>query len=134
MNQLLLGNSSLTDATKVITRIVNRIGVTKVDVAMNGQEAVAKEAANTYDLVLMDNQMPVMDGMEACRIICARGGGHPRPSVVFITAHVSHAFEESCLEAGAVSFLAKPCSLQSVQQCVEKVLRGKSNAAARTVE
>ena len=108
---------------KVIKRIVNRLGVQHVVVANNGQEAVDKEAGDSYDLILMDNQMPVMDGIQACRIICSR---RQHPPVVFVTAHVSESFKEACLEAGAVSFLAKPCSVQSVQQCIENVLTEQS--------
>ena len=110
---------------KVITRIVSRLGVKCIDLAKNGLEAIEKEAINQYDIVLMDNQMPVMDGIEACRQICNREGGHKHPEIVFVTAHVSESFKKACLLAGAKRFLAKPCSLQSVQQCINDVVLGR---------
>jgi CheY-like chemotaxis protein len=55
----------------------------------NGQKAVDREAAEPFGVVLMDMQMPCMDGVAACKIIMTRQGGHPKAAVAFVTAHAS---------------------------------------------
>jgi CheY-like chemotaxis protein len=57
------------DQSKVLLRIPNRLGINNVVVADNGQKAVDREATEPFDVVLMDMQMPAMDGVEACEII-----------------------------------------------------------------
>ena len=69
----------------------------------------------------VSQQMPVMDGIEACRNINARQGGHSKAKVVFVTAHVSGSFEEECLNAGAVAFLSKPCNISDVEKCLQSL-------------
>jgi CheY-like chemotaxis protein len=81
-----------------------------------------------FDVVLMDLQMPVMDGIEACRLIHARPGGsddgvtHPIAQVVFVTASVSVAIREDCEVAGAIDFVAKPCNVSMIQACLERIV------------
>lgn len=66
--------------------------------------------------------MPIVDGVEACRVITSRSaGGHPIPKVVFCTAHVQQSYEQECLDSGAVGFLPKPCNIQTVRACLEKI-------------
>lgn len=57
-----------------------------------------------------------MDGTEACRLINMRqeAGSHPKAKIVFVTAHALDSFKAECLAAGAVGFLTKPCSIQSI--------------------
>jgi CheY-like chemotaxis protein len=92
-----------------------RLGVKNVVTVDNGKKAVDREIAERFDVVLMDMQMPVMDGLAACRLISNRQleeGGHPKATVVFVTAHVSAQFEEECFRAGASGFLSKPCNIR----------------------
>lgn len=63
--------------------------------------------------------MPVMSGIDACRLIHERRGGHARAQVIFVTAHVQDAIKEDCLRAGGAGYLAKPCTLQRVKECLE---------------
>ena len=67
-------------------------------------------------------QMPVMGGVDACRLINERRGGHPRAKVVFVTAHVQDNFREECRLAGAVGYLAKPCTARGVEECLEMLV------------
>lgn len=78
-----------------------------VDVATNGQEGIAMAETGQYDLVLMDVQMPVMDGISATRHIRAASAGHLVP-IVALTANAFSEDRARCLAAGMDDFLAKP--------------------------
>ena len=78
-----------------------------VDVAGNGEEAVRLAAAQAYDLVLMDMQMPVMDGLEAARRLRAMAG-HARTPILAMTANAFGDDRQACLDAGMDDHLAKP--------------------------
>jgi two-component system sensor histidine kinase/response regulator len=115
---------------KVLKRILNRLGIQQVEIVDNGQKAVDREAAQEFDIVLMDMQMPVMDGIVACRQICNRKGGqHPKAKVVFVTAHAMDTFETECFKAGAIEFLTKPCNLSTVDKCFERVFEKATTSA-----
>jgi CheY-like chemotaxis protein len=101
---------------KVLTRILNRLDVVSIAVVNNGEEAVRREATESFDLILMDMQMPKMDGLEACKEINKREDGHPKAKIVFVTAHVSDSFRQTCLDNGAIGYLPKPCSVEGVNE------------------
>jgi signal transduction histidine kinase/ActR/RegA family two-component response regulator len=90
---------------QVAGELLAALGVT-VDVASDGTEAVEKTTALPYDLVLMDVQMPVMDGLEATRRI--RAGGLTSLPVVGVTANAFVSDRDHCLAAGMNDFVAKP--------------------------
>jgi CheY-like chemotaxis protein len=87
---------------------------------LNGKEALAALQKETYDFVLMDVQMPEMDGLEATRLI--RGlelgtGVHQR--IIALTAHAMVGDRERCLEAGMDGYLTKPLRPQDLDQLLE---------------
>ena len=79
----------------------------QVDAAVNGQQAVERAHTGTYDLVLMDVSMPVMDGIEATRAIRALPGWGEVPILAF-TGNVFEANRKACLNAGMNGFVEKP--------------------------
>ena len=95
---------------KVACRLLEKAGF-RVDVAVDGREAVAAWRRGGYDLILMDCQMPHMDGYEATREIRRlereRGDGQRIP-IVALTAHAMKGAAEECLAAGMDAHLAKP--------------------------
>lgn len=108
---------------KVLVRLLERLGVVHVDVADNGQIAIDLEAAKDFDVVLMDMQMPVMDGLEACKQIVARTATPPK--VIFLSAHASDHYRSLCFENGAADYLTKPCTHNDLKEKLEMVVNGK---------
>ena len=114
---------------KVALRLLERLGH-RADVVANGVEAVASVRRQPYDLVLMDVQMPEMDGLEATRRIRADGGRHPQPAIVALTANAMEGDREACLAAGADGYLAKPVGLEGLAGALVEVAGWR--AARRT--
>jgi CheY-like chemotaxis protein len=92
----------------------------RADVAADGQETIDALERQAYDLILMDVQMPVMDGLEATRRIRSRYTGEDRPHIVALTANVMAGDREACFVAGMDDFLSKPIRLEEVRSVVEK--------------
>ena len=86
----------------------------RVDLAEDGVQAVAMAAATRYDLILMDVQMPRMDGLEATRRI--RAAGEPRVPIVAITANAFDQDRQACLDAGMDDFVAKPIEPEALRE------------------
>jgi PAS domain S-box-containing protein len=103
----------------------------RVDVASNGLEALSAVRSLPYDVVLMDMQMPEMDGLEATRAIRALGGDRGRVVIVGLTANAMHEDREACLEAGMNDHLTKPVDRNRL---LEKVARWAAVASAAEAE
>ena len=91
----------------VAVRIVEKAGC-RVDVAVNGEVALQMMGERTYDAVLMDVQMPVMDGLQAARAIRHGEAGGPRVPIIAVTANANPGDRELCLTAGMDDYLTKP--------------------------
>jgi PAS domain S-box-containing protein len=92
---------------KLALRLLEQMGY-RADVASNGLEAVQSVERQPYDVVLMDVQMPEMDGLEASRRICARWPRGQRPTIIAMTANAMQGDREMCLEAGMDDYVSKP--------------------------
>jgi CheY-like chemotaxis protein len=103
----------------------------RVDAAENGREGLEKLKAEAYEVVLMDIQMPVMDGMEAARRIRAglRGATPPDVPIVAITAHAMQGDREKFLEAGMDEYVAKPLDLRELAGVLGRLLEERRSAA-----
>ena len=93
-----------------------------VDEAENGQLAVEKAAAAGYDVILMDVQMPVMDGFTAAGILRAQGLKIP---VIALTANAMKGFEAQCLKAGYSGYLSKPINIDKFMELMGQLLGGR---------
>jgi two-component system sensor histidine kinase/response regulator len=91
----------------------------ETEVAENGRIAVDKVLSKDYDVVLMDMQMPVMDGLEATRLIRATQTGRRVP-IVAMTANAMQGDRERCLEAGMDDYLSKPIKAAELQEMLER--------------
>ncbi|MBC7961744.1 MAG: response regulator [Steroidobacteraceae bacterium] len=99
-----------------------------LDEAVNGQEAFTLFEMNSYDLIFMDIQMPVMDGYTATRMIrrLEEQTGRKRTAIVALTAHAYEADILACLEAGCDDHIAKPFKKKTLMQCLSTHIRGVS--------
>ncbi len=89
----------------------------EITIANHGQEAVDLAADNEFDLVLMDMEMPVMDGLTATRALRERGFSAP---IVIVTGNIDPAHVRQCLDAGADGHLAKPIDNQALQSLLDR--------------
>ena len=92
---------------KLAMRLLRQMGY-RADLASNGIEAIECVARQTYDVVLMDVQMPEMDGLESSRRIVARWPARSRPRIVAMTANAMQGDRELCLAAGMEDYVSKP--------------------------
>ncbi|MGQ9576232.1 MAG: response regulator [Thermoguttaceae bacterium] len=122
--RILLVEDSLVNQ-KLVKALLQRQGHTVV-VANDGQEAVAAFQAQPFDLVLMDIQMPQMDGLEATAAIrrAEKKKGTHVP-IIAMTAHAMHGDRQRCLEAGMDEYLAKPIRAQRLFEAIAAAVGGR---------
>ena len=111
---------------KVAARILERMGY-RVDVVGDGQEALVAASRIAYDLILMDVQMPEMDGLEATRrirLLPSHGASHPRS--VAMTASAMESDRHAALEAGMDDFVGKPVRIDDLQRLVIRTAEART--------
>jgi PAS domain S-box-containing protein len=104
---------------KVALRFLDRLGY-RADAVANGLEAVNTLGTRRYDLILMDLQMPEMDGFEASRQIRKRVALDQQPRIVALTANALHGDRELCLAAGMNDYIAKPVKLHEIADAIRR--------------
>lgn len=101
---------------KVVRKMLEYLDITEVEIAANGNAALSLLQERPFDLLLLDVQMPHMDGYETARRIRCAGSGVQNPDipVVALTAHALSSDREKCLQAGMNDYLAKPVELNEL--------------------
>ncbi|MBI4750967.1 MAG: response regulator [Acidobacteria bacterium] len=106
---------------KVALRTLERMGY-RADLAANGFEVIEALKRQAYDVILMDIQMPEMDGLEATRQICSRFPKSRKPWIIAMTAGVLAEDREKCFAAGMDDFISKPVTFQQLQAALERTV------------
>jgi signal transduction histidine kinase/DNA-binding response OmpR family regulator len=115
--RILLADDNLVNQ-KVAVRLLERWGY-RPDAVSNGVEVLEALRRRDYDLVLLDVQMPEMDGFEAARRICAEWCPEKRPLLTALTAGAMKEDREKCLAAGMGGYLSKPINMQELRAVLE---------------
>jgi PAS domain S-box-containing protein len=114
--RILLAEDNLVNQ-RVAIAVLKKLGLT-AQLAVNGLEAVAAAAAGTFDLILMDCQMPELDGFEATREIRRREANGRRVPILAMTANAMAGDRERCLESGMDDYLAKPIAILDLKNAL----------------
>jgi CheY-like chemotaxis protein len=105
---------------KLALRLLEKMGY-RADVAANGLEAIEAVERQSYDVILMDVQMPEMDGLEATRQIVARWPESKRPAIIAMTANAMQGDRELTIEAGMDDYVAKPVRVDELVGALSRV-------------
>jgi len=113
----------------LISILLKKMGF-EVTLANNGQEAVDKAAQQSFDLIFMDIQMPVLHGFDATRILHKKGITAP---IIALTANAMKGDEKKCLEAGCDGYIAKPIEPKKLHETIRKFLSVQDVAASAAI-
>ena len=119
--RILLAEDNLVNQ-KLAMRLLQQMGY-RADLAGNGREAIERIERETYDVVLMDVQMPEMDGLEASGHITAQWPVGQRPRIVAMTANAMQGDREACLAAGMDDYVTKPIRVDALVQALLSAAR-----------
>jgi len=114
--RILIAEDNITNA-QIASMFLKKMGY-KTDIAKNGQEALEIVSDTNYDLIFMDVQMPVMDGLEATRMI--RLCLNEQPVIIAMTANAMQGDRQECLQAGMDDYLSKPIKIAEMNKMLEQ--------------
>lgn len=115
---------------KMALLLLQRMGY-RADVASNGIEVLEALHLRPYDLVLMDVQMPEMDGLTATRNICEQWSPAQRPRIIAMTANAMQGDRQACLDAGMDDYISKPIRVQELVQALSQCQPKRAGAQGR---
>ena len=111
---------------KLALQLLKRMGY-QADVVSDGLEAIEALQHQTYDVVLMDVQMPEMDGLTATEHICQQWSSEARPKIIALTANAMQGDREKCLAVGMDGYITKPIQVQELVRVLEQVSQRDHN-------
>ena len=114
--RILIAEDNITNA-QIASMFLKKMGY-KTDIAKNGQEALEIVSEANYDLIFMDVQMPVMDGLEATRMI--RLCLNEQPVIIAMTANAMQGDRQECLQAGMDDYISKPIKIEEMNKMLEQ--------------
>ena len=117
MSRILITDDSSSQRI-ILSGILKKLGH-EIETAKNGQEALEKIEANPPDCMLLDNLMPVMDGLQTLEALQARNIKLP---IIMLTADLQEWLKIRCLELGATIFLNKPTKEAQLQEALQQIL------------
>jgi CheY-like chemotaxis protein len=100
---------------------LQRLGYT-VELAQDGEQGVNAANSKRYSLILMDVQMPVLNGFDATRAIRSGGGPNANTLIIALTANAMQSDKDACMAVGMNDFLTKPFSKEGLSECIQKNL------------
>ncbi len=115
---------------RITVRLLEKHGLA-VDAVANGREAVDAASKKNYGLILMDCQMPEMDGFEATAVIRNRERNNRHTPICALTANAMEGDRERCLAAGMDDYIAKPVSVEKLQEAIDRWIRRAGNPAVQ---
>ncbi len=104
---------------RVALRLLEKLGY-RADVAVDGNQVLESLKRQSYDIVLMDVQMPEMDGLEASRQIARICGPERKPWIIAMTANAMQGDREACFDAGMDDYLSKPVQMPTLRSVLER--------------
>ena len=114
---------------RITLRLLQKLGLA-ADAVVNGREAVEALEKRKYDLVLMDCQMPDMDGFEATAVIRSREGKSRHQTICALTANAMDGDRERCLAAGMDDYISKPVGLEKLREALDRWIPGVGAVAS----
>ena len=102
----------------------------RADAVPNGLEVMQSLRRQPYDVVLMDVQMPEIDGLTATRQICQEWSPGQRPQIIAMTAYATNGYWEQCLEAGMDDYISKPIEIEKLVQALSQCQRREQGSKA----
>ena len=97
----------------------------KADVAVNGKEVLNSLEQKSYDVILMDIQMPEMDGLDATKFIRSSLPAAKQPRIIAMTAYTLQGDREQCLAAGMDEYISKPVKMEELRDALERLVKSK---------
>lgn len=109
---------------KVLHRTLTRIGIQDIDIVGNGKQAVEAHEKKGYDIIFMDLQMPIMDGLEATGIISSRkkAKNEAFPKIAFLTAHALQDYQDKAAACGVDGFISKPFKMDILKELIARFM------------